>query len=264
MDNAFLYEAAQSAIRARDEFLSIASHELKTPLTSLKLQAQIRARELKKGELRAFTPEKLPQLIADDEKQINRLTRLVDDMLDVSRVQSGKLTFDPEPFDLNELVSDTLRRFSAQIDASKSKVSFQTGAPAVGNWDRFRIEQVFINLLTNALKYGAGNPIRIEISTEGELALLRVRDQGIGIQQQDQERIFGRFERAISASSISGLGLGLYISQKIIEGHQGKILVQSEPGMGSIFTIELPLASASTKGFLTPVTEASAQKGQVS
>jgi PAS domain S-box-containing protein len=264
MDNAFLYEAAQAAIRARDEFLSIASHELKTPLTSLKLQAQMRSRDLKKGDLKRFTPEKLPQLVADDEKQVNRLIRLVDDMLDISRVQSGKLTFDPECFDLNELVSETLRRFSAQIDASQSKVTFRAGTPAVGNWDRFRIEQVFINLLTNALKYGAGNPIQIDISTEGDFALLRVQDQGIGIQQQDQERIFGQFERAISASSISGLGLGLYISRKIIEGHQGKILVQSEPGRGSVFTIELPLASTSTMGLVTQTSGSSTHNGQIS
>jgi PAS domain S-box-containing protein len=253
IDHALLYEAAQKAVQARDEFMSIASHELKTPLTSLKLQAQIRARDLQRGELRRFAPERLSQLVAEDEKQVNRLTRLVDDMLDISRIQSGKLSFHPEDFDLNEMVEETLTRFSAQIEASKSGVAFIRGEVAPGHWDRFRIEQVFVNLLTNALKYGAGNPIEVRISVEGGRGYLSVSDRGIGIKREDQDRIFGQFERAISASSISGLGLGLYISRKIVEAHHGRISVRSEEGKGSVFTVELPLVEGSAKGLTTRV-----------
>ncbi|HUP56676.1 MAG TPA: GAF domain-containing sensor histidine kinase, partial [Bdellovibrionota bacterium] len=256
IDNALLYEAAQTAIRARDEFLSIASHELKTPLTSLKLQAQIRARDLRKGALKRFAPEMLPQLVADDEKQINRLSRLVDDMLDVSRVQTGKMSYSREDFDLNDLVEDVLRRFAPQVEASRASVSFASESRAPGRWDRYRIEQVVINLLTNALKYGEGRPIEVGIQSREGKAILSVTDHGIGIAREDQDRIFGQFERAISASSISGLGLGLYISRKIVEAHQGSIRVVSVPGQGSTFTMELPLAVADEAGLRTGQDEA--------
>jgi PAS domain S-box-containing protein len=251
IDNALLYEAAQTAVRARDEFLSIASHELKTPLTSLKLQAQIRARDLRKGALKRFAPEMLPQLIADDEKQINRLSRLVDDMLDVSRVQTGKMSYSHEDFDLNDLVEDLLRRFAPQVEASQASVSFTSESSAPGRWDRYRVEQVVMNLLTNALKYGEGKPIEVRIQARGGMAVLSVTDHGIGIAREDQDRIFGQFERAISASAISGLGLGLFISRKIVEAHQGSIRVESAPGQGSTFTVELPLAEAAEGGLRT-------------
>lgn len=243
-DQVQMREKLTEAIQTRDVFMSIASHELKTPLTSLKLQTQIRLREIKKGNMARFSAERLPQLIADDERQINRLTRLVDDMLDISRIQSGKLSLSPEDFDLNDMVKETLSRFSPQIEASRSKVSFAEGGPARGRWDRFRIEQVFVNLLTNALKYGNGSPIEIRVSDESPHATLSVSDRGIGIKTEDLGRIFGQFERAVSANSVSGLGLGLYISKMIVEAHRGHISVQSEEGKGSTFTIGLPLGAS--------------------
>lgn len=241
IDNAFLYEKAHKAVSARDEFMSIASHELKTPLTSLKLQAQIRARDVKRGEYRLFSPDRLPKLIADDEKQLNRLTRLVDDMLDVSRVATGKMSYSLEYFDLSELARETLARISPQVEATKSTVSYESKGPVYGRWDRFRIEQVIVNLLTNALKYGAGSPIAVRVEAVGEYAELSVQDRGIGIAPKDQARIFEQFERAISPNLVSGLGLGLYISRKIAEAHEGTITVQSELGQGSVFTLSLPL-----------------------
>lgn len=242
IDNAFLYEAAQKAINARDEFMSIASHELKTPLTSLKLQAQIRSRDLKKGDMRRFATDRLPKLIADDDKQINRLIRLVDDMLDVSRIRSGKLSLRPDEFDLCEMVRDVLSRFADQIEAKGCKVFFNSECITAGTWDRFRIEQVFINLLTNALKYGAGKPIEVRVANVNGRAQIAVSDYGIGIAKDDQDRIFGQFERAVSVNSISGLGIGLYISKKIVEAHGGSIRVESELGKGSTFIVDLPLS----------------------
>jgi signal transduction histidine kinase len=221
--------------------------ELKTPLTSLKLQAQLRTRGIQKGNFAHFAPEKLSKLFSDDERQFNRLTRLVDDMLDVARVQSGRLAYNAEDFDLNEMVKDALQRFAPQFEAAKSAVTFVPDKAAIGHWDRFRIEQVFINLLTNALKYGAGNPVEVQIKVNDAEVSLSVRDHGIGIKKEDQSRIFGQFERAISANTISGLGLGLYISKKIIEAHKGDIIVESEAGKGSNFIVKLPLTKTAEK-----------------
>jgi signal transduction histidine kinase len=162
-------------------------------------------------------------------------------MLDISRVQSGKLSFLKEEFELREMVQDVLTRISAQIESHRSQVIFVPGPEVRGSWDRFRIEQVFINLLTNALKYGEGRPIEIRLAIDADRAKLSVTDRGIGIAKTDFLRIFGQFERAVSSNNISGLGLGLYISKKIIEAHAGKISIQSEVGKGSTFTMELPL-----------------------
>ncbi|MEW6056265.1 MAG: PAS domain S-box protein [Bdellovibrionota bacterium] len=245
VDNGLLYAAATKAIQARDDFMSVASHELKTPLTSLKLQTQIRQREISKGNLRRFTPEKLPLLVSEDDKQISRLIRLVDDMLDVSRIQTGKLSLSAEEFDLCDMIQDVLTRLSPQLEAKGCQVTFEAKCVAVGHWDRYRIEQVFINLLTNALKYGVGKPISVNVSAGGGVAHFSVSDHGIGIAEDDQARIFGRFERAVSVNSISGLGVGLYISKRIVEAHGGRIYVQSELGKGSIFTVELPTDASS-------------------
>lgn len=240
IDNALLYQAAQKAVKARDEFLSIASHELKTPLTTLKLQAQIRKREVDKGEYRRFKPEMLPKLLTDDEKQINRLARLIDDMLDVSRVQSGKLSLSAEEFNLGKMIGDTLLRFHDQIEASGSALSLQVEGEVLSYGDYFRIEQVFINLLTNAIKYGPGKTIAIQVWTENDHAAFSVKDQGMGIAKEDQERVFGQFERAVTSNSVSGLGLGLYISKQIIEAHSGQITLDSKLGLGSTFTVKIP------------------------
>jgi PAS domain S-box-containing protein len=234
-------DEAEEAVRARDEFLSIASHELKTPLTSMKLQAQVRKRNIIRGNTDAFTFDKLTRMINDDEKQINRLSRLVDDMLDISRLTSGKFTFELEETNLNTLVYDVLTRFAPQLEAAGIPVTVIATSQVLGEWDRYRIEQVVSNLITNAMKYGAKKPISIEVSGDEDRALFVIKDNGIGIAKADQERIFQQYERAISASAVSGLGLGLYIVKKIIESHDGKISVKSAVGKGSSFIVELPL-----------------------
>jgi PAS domain S-box-containing protein len=245
IENASLYQSVQRAVRARDSFLSIASHELKTPLTSLKLQAQIRMRELKKGNVGRFSPENLPNLVAADEKQVNRLIRLVEDMLDVSRIHTGKLELGLEEFDLTELLQDTVSRLSSQFEAAGVELKARASGPVLGKWDHFRLEQVLVNLLTNALKYGDGKPVEVSVGRQGDLASFSVKDQGIGIQAKDQRRIFEQFERAVT-SSISGLGLGLFISKKIVEAHGGSIRVESGEGQGSTFIVELPLMPPSS------------------
>lgn len=234
-------KALNEAIRARDEFLSIASHELKTPLTSLKLQTQMRERKLKKRDYEYFSMENLERIISIDAKQIDRIARLVDDMLDISRISSGKMLIQKEEFDICNLVRDMGGRFSAHVEAVGAQLNIECHQSVIGNWDRFRIEQVVTNLLTNALRYGDRKPICIQVVDKGDKVQLIVRDHGIGVAKENHERIFQRFERAISPSEISGLGLGLYIVKKIVEMHDGTIWVESELGQGATFIVELPI-----------------------
>ena len=234
-------EELAKAVKSRDEFLSIASHELKTPLTSLKMQAQIRKRTLAKGDLSRFTPEGLQRMANDDEKQVNRLIRLVDDMLDISRLSTGKFALQLEQTDLSALVKEVIDRFSLELQSLGSAVFLDSCDSVIGNWDRYRLEQVFTNLLTNAMKYGDNKSIHVSIGIQDSKANLTITDQGIGIAKKDQERIFQQYERAISGTSISGLGLGLYIVKQIVESHGGRIWVESELGHGSSFIVELPL-----------------------
>ena len=231
----------EQAVSIRDEFMSIASHELKTPLTSLKLQAQLRMHNLQKGDPSAFTSERLTKMFGADEKQIDRITHLIDDMLDVSRISSGKLSMTLERFDLCELVRDLVERSSEQFVAAGCPVKVDVCQAAIGQWDRFRIEQVVTNLLTNAMRYGAGKPILLTVTASPNGARILVRDQGRGIAKENHRRIFQRFERAVSGSEISGLGLGLYIVNQILEAHHGSIRVESELGQGADFVVELPL-----------------------
>ncbi len=240
IDNAHLFQKSLDAIRTRERFLSIASHELKTPLTSLKLQVQIRKRALDRGDVERFAPERLPKLFADDEKQISRLLRLVEDMLDISRIEAGKLSLNLEPFDLCSLVREVIDRFSETIGDAGCVITL-VGNAVTGTWDRHRVEQIVTNLLTNAIKYGAGSPVVIEVRPQGDAALLSIRDQGIGIAPQDRERIFGLFERVMTSRVVAGLGLGLYIVKQLVDSHGGRISVASELGKGATFFVELPL-----------------------
>lgn len=242
LDNARLYRSVQESVRARDEFLSIASHELKTPLTSLKLQTQVRGVMLSRKEMNFFNEERLKKMVETDTRQLDRLIRLVDDMLDISRARTGKLPLRPEPLCLGKLVQEIVERHASQIQDKKVSVKTEIHEEIIGNWDSFRIEQVITNLLTNALKYGRQLPVTIVVRRSGKEALVEVSDQGIGILPESRERIFERFERAISANEISGLGLGLFIARQIVEMHHGSIEVQSELGKGSKFTVRLPLS----------------------
>ncbi|MDD4972714.1 MAG: chemotaxis protein CheB [Bacteriovorax sp.] len=231
----------EQAIRAREEFMAIATHELRTPLTALKLQAQSRKRNLERGLDSALTTEKLAKMFDADNKQLERLTRLIDDMLDISRISSGKFTINLENFDLCSLIHEVVERNLELFKAAGMQLEINSCDPINGRWDKLRIEQVITNLLTNAIRYGAGKPVKINIRTEHERAVIIIEDQGIGIAEEDLKRIFQRFER-VTGTEVSGLGLGLYIVSQIIEAHNGSIKVESHLGTGSAFTIELPLS----------------------
>jgi PAS domain S-box-containing protein len=247
IDNARLYQAAQSAIHLRDDFISVASHELKTPLTSLRLQGfavkfitdQLTSGQYPKGP--AHAAQEFQKLFEIFEKQVLRLQTLVSDLLDVSRISTGAIQLRRENADLGKIALEVVQRFSPEAKLAQCEIQEKIMADVFGLWDRGRIDQVIVNLLTNSIKYGAGKPIEISVSRVGERALLSVRDQGIGVLPQDQTRIFGRFERAVSNKNFGGLGLGLHIASQIVNAHGGVIRVESIPGQGSTFTIELPL-----------------------
>lgn len=240
-------EEMREALKARDEFLSIASHELKTPLTTLKIQAQLQQRLLKKEDARAYTRDNIETLVYQIDKQVSRLDRLVDDMLDVSRIQTGRLKIEREQFNLCEVAKEVINRIGNQFEALSAPIPvLKTSDDTTGVWDRLRIEQVLINLLTNALKYGNKNPVTVSIEDKGETICLSVKDQGIGIAEHDMERIFDRFERSVDSNDVSGLGLGLFITKQIVLAHGGNISLQSELGKGTTFIVELPNAKLNT------------------
>ena len=240
--------ALQKTIEARDTFLGIASHELKTPLTSLKLQAQLHQRLFEKRGAAAFDADRIKKIIENPIVQAERLARLVDDMLDVSRIASGKLSMNVAETDLAILVSETLSRFAPQLEAAKCQLSADLDPGTIAEVDSFRFEQVVTNLITNVAKYAPGQPVEVTLKKTPNTAILRIRDHGGGIPADQHDRVFERFERLVSASKVSGLGLGLHISKEIVEAHGGTIQVESAVGRGAEFTVILPLRAAKQAG----------------
>ncbi|UVJ41858.1 hybrid sensor histidine kinase/response regulator [Pseudomonas sp. LS1212] len=236
-------EELEHAVRMRDDFMSIVSHEVRTPLNGLILETQLRKLHLDRGNADAFTLDKMRAMVDRDERQIKSLIRLIEDMLDASRIRTGKLSIRPTGFDLTKLVARMLENFAPQVADADASLSLDAPYPVLGTWDEFRIEQVIANLLTNALRYGAKSPIHVRVYVDKGMACVDVSDQGIGISVENQKRIFQQFER-VSASHISaGLGLGLYISEQIVAAHGGTISVQSAVGEGALFHVSLPLSN---------------------
>ncbi|MEO8211719.1 MAG: ATP-binding protein [Myxococcales bacterium] len=238
VENARLYHQAQEAVRARDEFLSIASHELRTPLTPLHIHFQRLLRK-RTGDLE-IAPQQLRRVLERCERQVRRLEALIDNLLDVSRISSGRLRLETDTVDLVEVVQDVAGRFAEELSAAGCQLQLQSDATVQGEWDRLRLEQVVTNILGNAIKYGSGKPIEITVENTSAGGRLRIQDYGIGINGEDLNRIFRRFQRAVSSRSYGGLGLGLYITRQIVDAHNGTIRVESQPGVGSVFVVELP------------------------
>lgn len=231
----------QEAIQVRDEFLSIASHELRTPLTPLKLQVQRLLKSIHHKTLHSMSEKSLEKIISGCDTSISRLSSLIDNLLDVSRINMGKLNLNIEKFDLKEMASELLDRYRLEIRNSETDVTLTVKDPIWGNFDRLRIEQVFTNLLTNALKYGERKPVRIEIYEENGCAHFTFHDRGLGIPPKDLERVFERFERLHAEDTVGGLGLGLYITRQIIEAHGGTINAESSKEWGTLFKVKIPL-----------------------
>lgn len=236
LEHAQLLLEAQEAVRARDEFLALASHELKTPLTPLLLRVQRLGRHWTAGSVRT---ESDVRVLHDVERQVKKVASLVDSLLDVSRITSGQLRLKLEKVDLSELLREVATNFDEYTARARCSLRLHADRPVVGRWDRQRIEEVITSLLSNAIQYAPGL-IDLVAEVDGALARLVVHDCGPGITPEDLERIFRRFERAASVRHHGGLGLGLYITRQIVEAHGGSIHATSAPGEGSTFTVELP------------------------
>jgi signal transduction histidine kinase len=237
IDNTRLYRQAVQAVNIRDEFLSIAGHELRTPLTPILLESQILSRLAQQPDI-----DKVRQRADKLWRNAERMGKLIDELLDVSRISGGRLHLHLQDCDLRDVVEDVIARASDEAVRAETDIRLQLGDPARGLWDRTRIEQVTSNLVGNALKYGKGQPIDVFAGARDGRALLLVRDRGIGIAPEDQQRIFERFERAVSSRHFGGLGLGLWIVRQIVDAHGGAITVESRPGKGAEFAVRLPLA----------------------
>ncbi|WP_350022756.1 hybrid sensor histidine kinase/response regulator [Pseudomonas protegens] len=231
----------EQAVRMRDDFMSIVAHEVRTPLNGLILETQLRKMHLARENAAAFSLDKMHAMVDRDERQIKSLIRLIEDMLDISRIRTGKLSIRPSRFDLAQLVRGLVENFAPQVEAAQSSLSLQAEQPLEGNWDEFRIEQVVSNLLTNALRYGAKSPIEVRVYAQDGEARVEVRDHGIGISEDNQKRIFQQFERVGANHVAAGLGLGLFISEQIVTAHGGAISVESRIGEGALFRVSLPL-----------------------
>lgn len=233
----------QQAVRTRDDFLAVAGHEFKTPLATLQLQLEGVLRQVERGAFGQL-PAPLIARLDKTQGQLQRLGALVEELLDVSRITSGRLALHLEPVELSALLREICERFAEQLARAECELSLDLPARIVGHWDRTRLDQVISNLLDNAIKYGPGKPIEIGVEQLSERARIRVRDHGIGIDPQHRERIFGRFERAVSGQHYGGLGLGLWISRQILEQLGGTIRCDGTAPAGTTFLIELPLAPA--------------------
>jgi PAS domain S-box-containing protein len=231
------WRKAKGEVRERDEFLSIASHELRTPVAALQLQLQLlqRAATRPGDDLPGAIESKLDAL----ERQTRRIGVLVGELLDVSRMRLGRLELVCEELDLSEVARDAVAHLREDLEKSGSRLLLDLAATP-GRFDRSRLEQVITNLLVNAAKFGEGKPITLHVGPDGDRARLKITDRGMGIPAKDQARVFERFERAVGAQHFGGLGLGLYIVRQIVEAHGGDIHVESAPGTGTSFVVVLP------------------------
>jgi signal transduction histidine kinase len=232
-----LEEELRRAIKVRDDFLSIASHELKTPITALRLQLQLTRRGVNPETNLVPSATKLASVLDLASRQVERLMHLIEDLVDAARIEAGKLQYKFETVDLRQIAEEVLARFAGQANGPRLVAGSE---PCLAFCDRHRVDQVLTNLITNALKYGGDRPAEITVARTDKHVLLSVRDYGLGIAPDKQKAIFDRFGRAVSYHYISGLGLGLFISKQIAEAHNGQILVESREGVGSTFTLELP------------------------
>lgn len=248
--NARLREAREEALhhaRARDGFLSMASHELKTPLTALQLHVDglLRAFETTTRGRLTFEPDRVRRRLESVARQSRQLGRLIDALLDASRAADGRLPLHLETFDLADLVQEIAARFEPELARASCELRVRCERGLIGQWDRVRVDQVLSNLLSNACKYGPGAPIELDATIDAREgahgAVLVVRDRGIGIDPKDHARIFERFERACSDRKFGGFGVGLWIAREIVASMGGEIRVDSAPGNGATFTVRLPM-----------------------
>ncbi len=236
--NKALADALGQAVTARDTFLAVAGHELKSPVTGLMLQSQVWQRRLAR---RTVEPQEMKQAWSRQSEALGRLASLVENLLDVSRINGGQLQLNPASTNLSQMVTDVAARFNEVAVKAGCTLEVAAEPDVVGQWDKVRLEQVVANLLSNAVKYGAGAPVCLQVQKRGQTAVFSVVDQGKGISTTDKERIFDCFERVSIESHVEGLGLGLWIVRQIVDAAGGRVAVESEEGQGATFRVTLPL-----------------------
>ncbi|HEX5209339.1 MAG TPA: HAMP domain-containing sensor histidine kinase [Steroidobacteraceae bacterium] len=229
----------REAVRARDEFLAIAAHELRSPMHALMLQVEtaiVAARRAGSDDLL----QRLERVRRVLDRYVKRATLL----LDISRINARSMDLRFEEVDLVEVLRDVVDTYSSEAAFNLVDIRLETPDVLIGTWDRAAIEQVIGNLISNAIKYGDGRPVDVDLTREGARAHLEVKDRGIGISPEDQARIFGRFEQVMTGQARTGFGVGLWLARALIEAHRGSIAVESAPGKGAAFTVWLPLDTA--------------------
>jgi signal transduction histidine kinase len=246
IDNARLYQQARAAVQVREEFLSVAGHELRTPLTAVQIHLELAVRAVERSPVPADRLHDPRKRLGDASRLLRRLNGLVEQLLDVSRFGSDRVVLQPEEVDLSTLAHEVVDRVKEEASRSGTPLAIAAPSPVVWRWDRARLDQVLSNLLANAVKYGVGRPVDVEVRAEGEDAVVVVRDRGIGIAPESHTRIFSKFERATSGMEFGGMGLGLWICREIVEAMNGRIEVSSAPGEGAVFTVRLPRKDAQT------------------
>ena len=237
-------QEVEEALQLREDFLSIAAHELRNPLSALRLSLQFASRRAQRA-TEPLATEWVTSNLGRASAQTDRLLRLVENLLDVSRISAGRMTLEIEDVDLTAVVRDVVERSASEL--GQQQVVIRADTSVVGAWDHLRLEQVVTNFVSNAIKYGEGKPIEISVHRDDGIARLCVRDHGIGLTPEEQGRIFEKFERAASLRNHGGLGLGLWITRQIVDALGGRVMVHSRPGEGSEFIVELPLEMHSTQ-----------------
>lgn len=240
IDNTMLYRDAQESIQNREDFISVASHELRTPLTSLQMRVDLLARIMTKSELSEELGAKVKPIISEIQPDIRKFSKLIETLLDISKLRANKLHLNLQQMNISKVVQEEVNRLKQEFDLQQSPLNIYIQEDLFGMCDPIRLQQVVSNLLANALKFGNKKPVEFEMIGHTDRISITVRDYGMGVSSEDKTRIFKPFERAVSDKNFGGLGLGLYISQQIIEGHGGTILVESTLGVGSSFIVELP------------------------
>jgi PAS domain S-box-containing protein len=240
LERARLHDLSECAVKARDNLISISAHELLTPVSGSKLQMEILKLKLDQGV--DLSRKELVRIATQTDENLDRLSMLINDMLDLSRINLGKFTIKPQRVNLSEVIEEAVERSRLLVEFAGCvpKIAIVPGIEA--EVDQYRIGQVVSNLISNACRYAYGKPILIELSApENGSARISVSDQGMGIRQEDHARIFERFERAATLDENAGLGLGLFIVKQIVDAHLGSVRVESELGRGARFMVDLPV-----------------------
>jgi signal transduction histidine kinase len=242
VDNARLYKEARDALEHRDQFLAIASHELKTPLTSILLSLQLVLNKLQHKGINHESSNQMEYAVKVAINKSRRMSDLIKDFLNVSQTSSRYFQLYKEPVRLSGLLLDVRTNFDLLLLKKNIKLTIkEEDKNIVGRWDRIRLEQAISNIILNAIKYGQGNPISIRTKKEDKNVLIKVKDKGVGISKEEKDEIFGVFKRGKKTKKTQGIGVGLFIAYRIIRAHNGVLSVKSKAGKGSEFTIQLPL-----------------------